>query len=56
MQHGTLGRLTLPGPPLRFFERSGGEVTRTEHTAPPTLDEHGDAVRDWLSGERGAGR
>ncbi|CAN5474032.1 CoA transferase [soil metagenome] len=56
VQHGTLGRLTLPGPPLRFFERSGGEVTRTEHTAPPALDEHGDAVREWLSGERGAGR
>ncbi len=51
VEHGTLGRLTLPGPPLRFFDRSGDEVTRTEHVAPPTLDEHGDAVRRWLADE-----
>jgi crotonobetainyl-CoA:carnitine CoA-transferase CaiB-like acyl-CoA transferase len=56
VEHGTLGRLTLPGPPLRFFDRSGDEVTREEHRPPPVLDEHGDAVRDWLSGERDAGR
>jgi formyl-CoA transferase len=48
VEHGTLGRVTLPGPPLRFFDRSGGEVTRDEHAAPPTLDQHGAAVRDWL--------
>ena len=48
VEHGTLGRLTLPGPPLRFFDRYGGEVTRDEHAAPPTLDQHGAAVRDWL--------
>jgi crotonobetainyl-CoA:carnitine CoA-transferase CaiB-like acyl-CoA transferase len=56
VEHGTLGRLTLPGPPLRFFDRSGDEVTPGEHRAPPALDEHGDAVRDWLRGERDAGR
>jgi hypothetical protein len=43
--------VTLPGPPLRFFDRSGEEVTRTDHQAPPTLDQHGEAVRAWLDGE-----
>ena len=56
VEHGSLGRLTLPGPPLRFFDRSGDEVTRDEHRAPPVLDEHGDAVREWLRAERDAGR
>ncbi len=51
VQHATLGDVQLPGPPLRFFARSGDEVTRDRHTAPPTLDEHGAAVRDWLAGE-----
>ncbi len=51
VQHATLGDLQLPGPPLRFFARSGDEVTRDRHTAPPTLDEHGAAVREWLVGE-----
>ena len=48
VEHDTLGELTLPGPPLRFFDRSGAEVTRTQHQAPPTLDAHGSAVREWL--------
>ena len=48
VQHATLGEVTLPGPPLRFFDRSGAEVTRTEHRPPPTLDEHGSSVREWL--------
>ncbi len=43
VEHGALGRITLPGPPLRFD--SGG---RTEHAAPPLLNEHGDAIRAWL--------
>ena len=29
VEHPTLGRLTLPGPPLRFFDADGAEVTRT---------------------------
>jgi formyl-CoA transferase len=48
VEHSVLGSITLPGPPLRFFESDGTEVTRTGHRAPPTLDEHGAAVRDWL--------
>jgi crotonobetainyl-CoA:carnitine CoA-transferase CaiB-like acyl-CoA transferase len=49
VEHSVLGPLTLPGPPLRFFEADGHEVTRTTHTAPPALDENGPAVRDWLA-------
>jgi crotonobetainyl-CoA:carnitine CoA-transferase CaiB-like acyl-CoA transferase len=52
VEHETLGPLTLPGPPLRFFDRAGDEVTKDTHTAPPTLGADGDAVRRWLaSGE-----
>ncbi|MCW2846649.1 MAG: CoA transferase [Marmoricola sp.] len=49
VDHAVLGPLTLPGPPLRFFEADGNEVTRTSHTAPPVLDQHGESVRDWLA-------
>ena len=48
VEHPTLGALTLPGPPLRFFAPDGEEVTRRRHGAPPTLGEHGPAVRSWL--------
>src|SRR6476659_4256044 len=37
VEHTTLGTVTLPGPPLRFFESSGTEVTETHHLAPPVL-------------------
>ena len=49
VEHSVLGQITLPGPPLRFFEADGTEVTRGSHAAPPALDEHGDTVRAWLS-------
>jgi len=47
VDHAAYGRLTLPGSPLRFDDNahSGG---RADHAAPPLLDEHGDAIRDWL--------
>jgi len=48
VDHSVLGPLTLPGPPLRFFDADGTEVTRRDHLAPPTLDEHGASVRAWL--------
>jgi len=56
VEHTSLGRLTLPGPPLRFFDADGAEVTRREHRAPPVLDEHAARIRAWLdaSGEPGA--
>jgi len=43
VEHPTLGAIQLPGPPLRYDD--GG---RTTHDAPPTLDQHGDAIRAWL--------
>jgi len=50
VEHPTLGQLQLAGPPLRFFAPQGQEVTRTAHTAPPTLDGNGAAIRAWLAG------
>ncbi|QDO89826.1 CoA transferase [Ornithinimicrobium ciconiae] len=48
VEHPTLGSVRLPGPPLRFFDASGAELTPHMHTSPPRLDEHGPAVRAWL--------
>jgi formyl-CoA transferase len=45
VEHSTLGRIELPGPSVRFFDREGRETTRTRHSAPPLLDQHGEAVR-----------
>ncbi len=50
VEHDRLGPVTLPGPALRFFAGQGEEVTRTEHRAPPSLDQHGASVRAWLEG------
>ncbi len=44
VEHAALGPVTLPGPPLRFD--TGG---RAGHLAPPVLDQHGQAIRDWLA-------
>ncbi len=51
VDHETLGNITLPGSPLRFFQASDGaetETTKLDHRAPPLLD--GDAARilSWL--------
>ncbi|NNN19351.1 MAG: CoA transferase [Acidimicrobiaceae bacterium] len=40
--HATLGEIRLPGSPLQF------ERGRETHTAPPTLGEHSEAIREWL--------
>ncbi|WP_369370580.1 CaiB/BaiF CoA transferase family protein [Promicromonospora sp. Populi] len=57
VDHTSLGTVTLPGPPLRFFDPSGVEVTRRDHQAPPVLDEHAARIRAWLdaSGPGAAG-
>ncbi len=52
VEHPTLGHLTLPGPPLRFFAADGAEVTRREHGAPPLLDQHSGSIREWLTEEQ----
>lgn len=43
VDHATLGRIGLPGPPVRF---DGGG--RRVHAAPPTLGQHDESVRAWL--------
>jgi formyl-CoA transferase len=43
VEHAALGDITLPGPPLRFEPSAA-----FEHSAPPTLNQHGDAIRAWL--------
>lgn len=49
VEHATLGTISLPGPPIRFFAGDGEETTRTRHAAPPTLGQHDDSVREWLA-------
>lgn len=49
VEHPLLGRVSLPGPPLRFFAPGdAAETTLTGHDAPPLLDEDGPAIREWL--------
>ena len=47
IDHPVLGRIEVPGPPIRFDDNAhaGG---RTEHLAPPALGEHNESVRRWL--------
>ncbi len=52
IEHPTLGKVQLPGPPLRFFGADGTEVSRRDHSAPPLLDQHADDIRSWLDQER----
>jgi crotonobetainyl-CoA:carnitine CoA-transferase CaiB-like acyl-CoA transferase len=55
VEHETLGRLQLPGPPLRFFSPGPDgetETTRRDHAAPPVLGADGDAIRAWLAATR----
>jgi crotonobetainyl-CoA:carnitine CoA-transferase CaiB-like acyl-CoA transferase len=52
VEHESLGRTTLPGSPLRFFDATAdGEVetTKLDHRPPPTLDGNADAVLGWLA-------
>jgi crotonobetainyl-CoA:carnitine CoA-transferase CaiB-like acyl-CoA transferase len=44
VDHATLGTITLPGPPLRFFDANGAERTRRQHTAPPVLGADNDLI------------
>lgn len=48
VDHLTLGRIQLPGAPLRFFAFSGDETTSHDHAAPPTLGQHDAEIRAWL--------
>jgi len=54
VDHETLGSITLPGSPLRFFDGSGEvevETTRRAHSAPPVLDSDRNRILDWLAAE-----
>ncbi|MGE5718561.1 MAG: CoA transferase, partial [Nocardioidaceae bacterium] len=47
VEHPTAGRISLPGPPLRFDDNAhAGD--REEHLAPPALGQHDQSVRAWL--------
>ncbi|QYJ02874.1 CoA transferase [Nocardioides panacisoli] len=48
VDHQTLGSVTLPGPPLRFFDTGGAEVTKTAHKAPPVLGADRERLEEWL--------
>lgn len=47
VEHPVLGRIELPGPPIRFDDNAfaGGRET---HLPPPALGEHSASVRAWL--------
>jgi crotonobetainyl-CoA:carnitine CoA-transferase CaiB-like acyl-CoA transferase len=47
VDHPTLGRIDLPGPPLRFDDQPHAG-TRETNLAPPTLGQHDESVRAWL--------
>ncbi|HKU35038.1 MAG TPA: CoA transferase [Paenarthrobacter sp.] len=56
VDHPLLGPITLPGPPLRFFDNTAGtESTKRVHTAPPLLDQHSASIRSWLEAGGDAG-
>jgi crotonobetainyl-CoA:carnitine CoA-transferase CaiB-like acyl-CoA transferase len=55
VEHATLGTISLPGPPLRFFAASPDgetETTRRDHLPPPVLDGDGAAIRAEVRGEQ----
>jgi formyl-CoA transferase len=49
VDHPTLGRVQLPGPPLRLETLAGEPAGRTSHVHPPRLGEHDAAVRAWAT-------
>jgi crotonobetainyl-CoA:carnitine CoA-transferase CaiB-like acyl-CoA transferase len=55
VEHPVLGKVALPGPPLRFFAPDASETTKTAHQAPPLLDADGEAIRRWVSGAESDG-
>jgi len=49
VDHATLGRLELPGPPLRLDDNAYAGA-RERNVAPPTLGQHNESIRAWLEG------
>jgi formyl-CoA transferase len=52
VDHATLGTIRLPGPPLRFFDADGAELTRRRHSAPPVLGADNDLIATLKAGHR----
>jgi crotonobetainyl-CoA:carnitine CoA-transferase CaiB-like acyl-CoA transferase len=52
VEHPTLGRVELPGPPLRFGESSYAGA-REVHLPPPLLGQHDSSVQAWLEEPQG---
>jgi crotonobetainyl-CoA:carnitine CoA-transferase CaiB-like acyl-CoA transferase len=50
VDHPTLGRIQLPGPPLRFDDHAYAGARET-NLPPPRLGEHNESVRAWLDDE-----
>jgi crotonobetainyl-CoA:carnitine CoA-transferase CaiB-like acyl-CoA transferase len=50
VDHPTLGKIQLPGPPLRFDDQPYAGARET-NLAPPRLGEHNESVRAWLDSE-----
>ncbi|GIH27351.1 CoA transferase [Acrocarpospora phusangensis] len=50
VEHPVLGRITLPGPPLRFDDHPAAA-----HTPPPALGQDNDAVLAWLAEREASG-
>ncbi|QJY48011.1 CaiB/BaiF CoA transferase family protein [Pseudonocardia broussonetiae] len=50
VDHPVVGTVELPGPALRLEGLDGSPRGRSHHTAPPTLDQHADGVRAWITG------
>ena len=47
VEHPSVGRVSLPGPPLRFDDNEVAGA-RERHLPPPRLGEHNESVRAWL--------
>jgi crotonobetainyl-CoA:carnitine CoA-transferase CaiB-like acyl-CoA transferase len=48
VDHPTLGRINLPGPPLRF-DNNPHAGARPTNLPPPRLGEHNASVKAWLA-------
>ncbi|HEX2903123.1 MAG TPA: CoA transferase [Jatrophihabitans sp.] len=49
VDHPSIGTIELPGPPLRYEPEPGRAGGRQHHQPPPTLNQHGEAIRAWLA-------
>lgn len=53
VDHEVLGKINLPGPPLRFFDaQTNNETTRTVHSAPPVLNANAREIEQWLASRK----